>query len=131
MSVLNLECVTTDPGATTFYGYAYVDNEPGQSIKGKYTVLVKSNANPTSPIDLRWTVVSMIDNEKLGGYRTFTVPLSCTISAQGVFTMIARTTRANSVPHIIRYDPAGKIEPTWGFKGPGAWTTIGIDPSLK
>ncbi|KAK3830447.1 MAG: hypothetical protein JOS17DRAFT_746408 [Linnemannia elongata] len=133
MGVLDLLCVTTDPDATTFFGFAYAEDYNTTVVKPQYAVLVKSNTNPSSPGDLNWSVVSMFDGSKLNGYpgSVNAVDTSCTMNTLGVFTMIGQYNSTASfvgtkVPFGIRYDPAGTMEPRFGYDGRGAWSNITV-----
>ncbi|KAF9153504.1 hypothetical protein BG015_003284 [Linnemannia schmuckeri] len=86
MGYLKLECLTSDPTQTTFYGFAYTTRyryqysdgtsvTPRNSPQPLEAVLVKSNASPASPKfmgnEVTWTVVSRISS----GHFTTPVPL--------------------------------------------------------
>ncbi|KAF9295656.1 hypothetical protein BGZ88_001726 [Linnemannia elongata] len=116
MGVIDLVCVTTDPGATTYYGLAYADDYGQGSKKINYAVLIKSNTRPISPGDLTWSVVSMFESSKLAGdpYSVAAADCSCVINEQGVFTMFglsagALSTTASTLPFGIRYDPTSGV----------------------
>ncbi|KAF9537642.1 hypothetical protein EC957_007849 [Mortierella hygrophila] len=68
MGVFNLFCVTTDPDATSFFGFAYAEGYSSTLLQPQYAALVESNTDPTSPGDLNWSVVSKFDGSKLSGY---------------------------------------------------------------
>ncbi|KAK3830444.1 MAG: hypothetical protein JOS17DRAFT_746404 [Linnemannia elongata] len=138
MGVLDLLCVTTDPDATTFFGFAYAEDYNTTVVKPQYAVLVKSNTNPSSPGDLNWSVVSMFDGSKLNGYpgSVNAVDTSCTMNTLGVFTMIGQynwtaSFAGTKVPFGIRYDPAGTMEPRYGYNGRGAWSNITINDEFS
>ncbi|KAG0065135.1 hypothetical protein BGZ89_008578 [Linnemannia elongata] len=123
MGVIDLVCVTTDPGATTYYGLAYADDYGQGSKRINYAVLIKSNTKPISPGDLTWSVVSMFDSSKLAGdpYSVTAADCSCVINEQGVFTMFglsagAMSTTASTFPFGIRYDPTS-----------GAWMNVTVN----
>lgn len=123
MGVIDLVCVTTDPGATTYYGLAYADDYGQGSKKINYAVLIKSNTRPISPGDLTWSVVSMFESSKLAGdpYSVAAADCSCVINEQGVFTMFglsagAMSTTASTFPFGIRYDPTS-----------GAWMNVTVN----
>ncbi|KAK3830446.1 MAG: hypothetical protein JOS17DRAFT_775274 [Linnemannia elongata] len=114
MGVLDLLCVTTDPDATTFFGFAYAEDYNTTVSKPKYAVLIKSNTKPISPGDLTWSVVSMFDSSKLAGNpnSVAAADCSCVLSEQGVFTMFGLTpaslsSSTSKMPFGIRYDPTG------------------------
>ncbi|KAF9083147.1 hypothetical protein BGX23_011743 [Mortierella sp. AD031] len=129
MGIISLNCLTTDPDSTTFYGlsktntydargYSYPDNS-------FVTVLVKSNSSPVSPYNLTWSVVSRIGSRYLqGGMSTYNEFFTCAINSQGVFT-------AFRDGYGIRYDPAGTMDPSFGFKGPGAWMNVSVDSAYN
>jgi hypothetical protein len=136
MGVLDLLCVTTDPDATTFYAFAYA-SEYNCNISNSYcynNVLIKSNTNPTDPKAITWTLVSRIDSKNMMGsvryvYKT---DFSCIMNAQGVFTMFGwnRDLDDNGsvvTPFGLRYDPAGKMDAKYNFKGPGAWMNLTVE----
>lgn len=136
MGVLNLSCVTTDPDATTFYAFAYA-SEYVCKVSGSRcynNVLIKSNANPTDPKAMTWTLVSRIDSRSMIGsvgyvYKT---DFSCIMNAQGVFTMFGWNrdlydNGSDVAPFGLRYDPAGKMDAKYDFKGPGAWMNVTVD----
>ncbi|KAF9146015.1 hypothetical protein BGX30_005111 [Mortierella sp. GBA39] len=74
---------------------------------------------------LRWLQTERIP--WFGQWRGYT----CTMNAQGVFTMFGRYTSTTSlvgttVPFGIRYDPAGTMELRVGYNGLGAWANISV-----
>ncbi|KAG0203708.1 hypothetical protein BGX33_008955, partial [Mortierella sp. NVP41] len=136
MGVLDIRCLATDPDATTFYGFAYATTYNGYSNIANnpfHVILVKSNPNPVSPDNLTWSLVSELASWKLiWEYEPSAgVEYSCAVNAQGVFTVFSRYkgifSKKESVPHGIRYDPAGTMDPRFRFEGPGAWMNITID----
>ncbi|KAF9154159.1 hypothetical protein BG015_001735 [Linnemannia schmuckeri] len=135
MGFLDLSCMTTDPDGTTFYGLSYAnDYSSNNGAKPKYTVLVRSNTNPSFPTDLKWSIVSMFESSKLTGYADAVNggDYSCAINGQGVFTMFGRykvpsSSGDNKVPFGIRYDPSGAMDPSFGLKGPGSWMNITVN----
>lgn len=135
MGVLDLLCITTDPGSTAFYGFAYAQSDDCRTsyYSGCTTnnnVLVKSNTNPTDPKAMTWTLVSMINSRNMSGITNmYGRKASCTINAQGVFTMFGWSLRSvgSAKPFGLRYDPAGTMDAQYNFKGQGAWMNITID----
>ncbi|KAG0280577.1 hypothetical protein BGZ96_001517 [Linnemannia gamsii] len=131
MGVLNLICITTDPGSTAFYGFAYANTYTCKNFDGcSYNVLVKSNSNPSNPKAMTWTLVSMINSRNMTGFPSISGDVSCASNAQGVFTMFAWNSWSGtsvSKPFGLRYDPAGTMDAQYNFKGQGAWMNITID----
>lgn len=134
MAALDLRCLTTDPDGTTYYSFSYTGT--GSQPPRSEAILIKSNTNPASPANLTWSVVSMIDTVYLT-YKDqfyFGEDYTCAVNAQGVFTVFGRyngLTGPNAVPKIprgFRYDPAGSMDPSFKFEGPGAWSNITFDP---
>ncbi|KAK3836903.1 MAG: hypothetical protein J3R72DRAFT_450044 [Linnemannia gamsii] len=128
-SIITPDCITTDAGATTFYGIKYQSItpdpvKPSNTLLPASIVLFKSNTNPASPTDLSWSVVSRIDSTQLmgTGYWTSGTGISCAISPQGVFTAFIHDNEARGV----RYDPAGTMDPSYNVKG--SWTNVVVDP---
>ncbi|KAG0295068.1 hypothetical protein BGZ97_004911 [Linnemannia gamsii] len=132
MDVADLSCVTTDPESTAFNGYSYAEDYVSTPPK-TVVVLVRSNTNPTSPTDFSWSIISKIDSKNLAepGENTNDVSLTFTISAQGVFAMFAQLKGSGSISYAIRYNPAGNMDPRFGYKGAGDWMNIVIDPAYK
>ncbi|KAK3841651.1 MAG: hypothetical protein J3R72DRAFT_491232 [Linnemannia gamsii] len=121
MGILQLRCVTTDPAATTFYGFAYAKGynltAPDIPSSTNYTVLVKSNTNPASPSELTWSLVSMIESETLTYYDPdYSHSYACAVNAQGVFSVFISFVTPSRKPFGIRYDP-----------GLRAWTNLTVD----
>ncbi|KAF8927741.1 hypothetical protein BGZ47_001965 [Haplosporangium gracile] len=135
MGVLSaLKCATTDAAATTFYAFAYdrsYDSVYPVNSKVYEAILIKSNINPASPDSLTWSVVSRIDSRGLAGDFddvNDAADYSCTINAQGVFTLLGRESGSLSsgTPFGVRYDPIATMDPKFNFKGPGGWMNITI-----
>lgn len=131
MGILDLLCVTTDPVSSTFYGFAYAQDFSTSIAQPLYAVLVMSNSSPTSPTDLTWSVVSMIDGSQLNGYpaSVTSVDTSCSYNAQGVFTMLGQYNATSSpgsrkIPYGFRYYPSGSMDPKFRFNGVGSWSNI-------
>ncbi|KAF9089164.1 hypothetical protein BGX29_012181 [Mortierella sp. GBA35] len=133
MGILDLVCLTTDPDATTYYGFAYANPESdglGTYAGNEYlnSILVKSNSNPASSKNVTWSVASMTSSRSLD--KTFNqyygdiFKYSCTVNAQGVFTMFGRYQGSIAYGDKdyqitgLRYDPAGTMDPSFNFKGP-------------
>ncbi|KAF9092843.1 hypothetical protein BGX23_003876 [Mortierella sp. AD031] len=132
MGVLDLDCLTTDSDATTYYGFTFTssyDDAPNPYTSN--AVLVKSNSNPVSPYNLTWSVVSRIESRYLMG--SIEGSISCAVDAQGVFTAFRRykgmSSYTTSLPFGLRYDPTGTMDAKFNVKGPGAWMNITVDPS--
>lgn len=121
MGILDLCCITADLAATTVYGFAYAKGydpaTPDIPNTNNYTVLVKSNTNPTSPSALTWSLVSMTKSETLTYYDpAYSDGVSCTVNAQGVFSAFTTFVTPSVKPFGIRYDP-----------GLGAWMNLTVD----
>lgn len=136
--VLRLLCVTTDPEATTFFGFAYAADYSATTSKPQLAVLVRSNTNPSSEGDLTWSVVSKVDGSKLNGYPGAVTGFdySCAINAELVFTVFGRHATTSpytnhKVPFGIRYTPTGAMEPRFGYNGLGVWTNISVSEGLN
>lgn len=131
MGKLDIGCLTSTPDSSTFYGldvtssYDYaVEYKSGSSF-----VIFKSNANPTSPENLTWSLVSRLYIEDLGiGSLS---DYSCAVDANGVFTFFFEDYSSPNIPSGIRYDPNGKADSgaVTGSKGPGTWRSISVDRS--
>ncbi|KAF9125333.1 hypothetical protein BG015_004915 [Linnemannia schmuckeri] len=122
MGILDLRCITTDPAATTFYGFAYAKGydpkTPDIPSTANYTVLVKSNTNPSSPSALTWSLVSMTKSETLTYYDpAYSKGFTCAVNAQGVFSAFTSFVTPSVKSFGIRYDP-----------GLGAWMSLAVDP---
>ncbi|KAG0287792.1 hypothetical protein BGZ96_008315 [Linnemannia gamsii] len=121
MGVLDLRCIATDTAATAFYGFAYAKGydpaTPDTPNTNNYTVLVKSNTNPSSPSALTWSLVSMTQTETLTYYDpAYSEGFACAVSAQGVFSAFTAFVAPSVKPFGIRYNP-----------GSGAWTSLAVD----
>ncbi|KAG0270302.1 hypothetical protein BGZ95_001739 [Linnemannia exigua] len=130
MGFIDIICLTTNPEATTFYGLAYATTQAfDQHSTGiPHNVLVKSNTNPSLPNYLTWSVVAKIPSSKVLGYGySSSIQYSCAINAQEIFTMIGRITDRDQAPFGVRYDPAGTMDPSFDYHGPGAWVNITAD----
>ncbi|KAF9153496.1 hypothetical protein BG015_003276 [Linnemannia schmuckeri] len=134
MGVLDIICLTADPASTTFYGFAYADiydcNYYGGCLNN---VLVKSQANPVSGKNITWSLVSRIDSRNMTGIAksVYSASFSCSVSAQGVFTMFGWTLNSGrngpETAYGIRYDPTGTMDTKYNFQGSGAWINMTID----
>ena len=90
MGVITLNCITTDPDSTTYYGFAYATSYAPRSNYPD-AVLVKSNPNPASPANLTWSVVSRINAQlMLGVYDTLYAPESECIVVESDTTLLER-----------------------------------------
>jgi hypothetical protein len=132
MGQLTFSCLTSTPDASTFYGFSFtgaIDDTLSGYKSASSFVIVKSNANPTSPNSLSWTVWSRVYIEDLppmdigGDY-------SCAVSNEGVFTVFIRRSSPSyfvlSKPYGFRYDPNGDSGSgsVAGSNGLGSWTPV-------
>ncbi|KAG9069779.1 hypothetical protein KI688_009104 [Linnemannia hyalina] len=105
--VLNILCVTTDPNAATFFGFAYADDYSTITTNPQLAVRVRSNTNPSSEGDFTWSVVSKLDGSKLNGYPDAVngVDYSRAINAELVVTVFGR-----HAPHTSLYRHRGPLQ---------------------
>ncbi|KAG0018693.1 hypothetical protein BGZ81_010105 [Podila clonocystis] len=136
MNQIVFDCLVTDPEATTYYGlllYRDIWN-----IESKVFALLKSNANPSGPENLTWTVASKINFLSLAGQTSaingtfFPYQYSCAVSSKGVFVVLLSD---YPVPRMFQYDPNGKkMDDSFQHTGPGAWSNATIEvnyPAFK
>ncbi|KAF8936753.1 hypothetical protein BGZ47_009358 [Haplosporangium gracile] len=131
MGVLDIICLTTDPDSTTFYGFAYAGIYDCNHDCSN-NVLVKSQANPVSGKNITWSLVSRIDSRNMTGIAAYvdSADFSCSVNAQGVFTMFGWTRYSRNGPgrtYGLRYDPAGIMDAKYNFQGSGSWMDMAID----
>ncbi|KAG0296313.1 hypothetical protein BGZ96_009712 [Linnemannia gamsii] len=133
MAKLGIDCLTSTPDSSTFYG---LDVTPSYDYAVEYKsgtsfVIFKSNTNPTSPENLTWSLVSRAYIEDLGVGTN--VDYSCAVDANGVFTFFYHDYKNPTIPTGIRYDPDGKADSDAvpSSKGPGTWRVINIDRSYQ
>ncbi|KAG0271500.1 hypothetical protein BGZ95_000680 [Linnemannia exigua] len=134
MGKLAPDCLTSTPDGSTFYGLditSSYDETVSDYKEGTSFVIVKSNANPTSPESLTWSVWSRI-------YLSDLPPMSlsgttkCAVNNEGVFTFFNRLSSPSyfypSEPYGYRYDPNGKSDSKsiTSYNGRGTWTVVNI-----
>lgn len=115
MGVLHLECAISDTDGTSLYGLAYgSDYTADKNSANNYEriIIVQSNTNPTSVINMTWRVVSTFKRDSLVVLtRSLT---TCTVDDQGVFTAVSLTTETTASPRGVRFNPSGN----------GLWSNI-------
>ncbi|KAF9118576.1 hypothetical protein BGW39_001032 [Mortierella sp. 14UC] len=124
-------CLATTPDASTFYGFDYTpstDDTLSEYKEANSFVIIKSNANPTSPTNLSWTVWSRVYLDDLPPM-SLSGGTSCAVSNEGVFTIFFRQSSSSynlSKPYGFRYDPNGKpgSGSVAGNNGRGAWIPV-------
>ncbi|KAF9120693.1 hypothetical protein BGW39_011178 [Mortierella sp. 14UC] len=118
---LNLDCVASDPTSSFLYGIA---NARGDSSVDEYTILVKSNPNPSSIANVEWNIVSKVKIEETGYRYPLINTVVCAVSSRGEFSAFFYDHTYLSVagpvlrPVGVRYDPR-KVE-----AGTGGWSDI-------
>ncbi|KAG9320020.1 hypothetical protein KVV02_002072 [Mortierella alpina] len=135
-------CLTTDSGATTFYGMIFADDyaiSKYRTHQNRVVAVVKSNTNPSSPLSMTWSVVSKIGFESLTGQVTQAQPpemAKCAISSKGVFSLLVHFgyNSAGSPgpegPRVYQYDPNGKtMDASFNYRGAGSWSNVTVDPT--
>ncbi|KAG0307329.1 hypothetical protein BGZ97_000436, partial [Linnemannia gamsii] len=126
MGKLGIDCLTSTPDSSTFYGLdsTYSYDYTTEYKDGTSFIIFKSNTNPTSPENLTWSLVSRIYVEDLG----FASPndFTCAVDAHGAFTFFFRDWKQPNFPSGVLYDPNGIVDShaIAGSKGPGTWRTI-------
>jgi hypothetical protein len=111
---LILDCIASDPtSSTSLYGIA---NANGDS-SNEYTLLVKSNPDPSDVTALQWTVISMVKLSETAYRHPTPGTVACAVSSEGVFTAFFYDVNSRSmsginsvagpvlVPVGVRYDP--------------------------
>ncbi|KAG0296319.1 hypothetical protein BGZ96_009718 [Linnemannia gamsii] len=113
---LVLDCIASDPTSSTASLYGIATATPSDP-SNEYTVLVKSNPNPSDVKALQWTVVSMVKLSETA-YR-YPVPgtVACAVSSEEEFTAFFYDTTTRSMSGInsvagpavvsvgVRYNP--------------------------
>ncbi|KAF9911630.1 hypothetical protein EC991_002748 [Linnemannia zychae] len=115
-------CVTSD--GTTFYGhevYTFTSGRDERTI-----VIAKSNSNPASFNDVTWTIVATANEADLGYLSGMNImkTILCNVDKQGVFTIIASTTKKS--PSDAENFPQGGYQYTPNADGSsgGSWSKI-------
>ncbi|KAF9949712.1 hypothetical protein BGZ72_008561 [Mortierella alpina] len=138
MSGLTFNCLTTDPGATTFYGVIVADDHATGTVESGFSeavVVVKSNTNPASPLSVTWTVISKIAYRSLTDLSALPNPVAlCAINSKGVLSLLlqfdAHTSKpfiGPAGPRVYQYDPNGKTDGSFGYTGAGSWSNVTVD----
>ncbi|KAF9982518.1 hypothetical protein BGZ75_006106 [Mortierella antarctica] len=131
-------CLTTDSGATTFYGMIFADDYAISKYPTRQTsvvAVVKSNTNPSSPLSMTWSLVSKIGFESLTGQVTQPNEMAkCAINSKGVFSLLVHFGYRSAGspgpegPRIYQYDPNGKtMDASFNYKGAGSWSNVTVD----
>ncbi|KAK3841630.1 MAG: hypothetical protein J3R72DRAFT_150187 [Linnemannia gamsii] len=108
---LNLDCIASDPTSSVLYGIA---NARGKD--DEYTVLVKSNTNPSNPGNIDWSIVSKVKISKTGYRYPLINTVVCAVSSGGEFSAFyydpSYTTVAGPalVPIGVQFDPKKEAE---------------------
>ncbi|KAF9147604.1 hypothetical protein BG015_010722 [Linnemannia schmuckeri] len=115
-------CMTSD--GTTFYAHATFSVGSGNT--GRSIVIAKSNSNPASFYDVTWSVYATVPEADMGylGGMNILKSMLCNVDKQGVFTIIATSTKTSiNSPETLRmggYQYTPHADPKTG----GTWTTI-------
>ncbi|KAG0296318.1 hypothetical protein BGZ96_009717 [Linnemannia gamsii] len=113
---LVLDCIASDPTSSTASLYGIATATPNDPSNG-YTVLVKSNPNPSDVKALQWTIVSMIRLSETSYRHPVPGTVACAVSSEEEFTAFFYDTNTRSmsginsvagpmvVPVGVRYNP--------------------------
>ncbi|KAG0044258.1 hypothetical protein BGZ89_006127 [Linnemannia elongata] len=132
MGILDFDCMTTDPGSSTFYGFS---NTKGYN-KTDYNyniVLAKSNTNPTSLRTTAWSFSSSYSSKNLSIKDGIPITAGCAVNSKGIVTFIAvhyifaKTDPYSKYITAVRYDPAGVADPSLS-QGTGSWSVMSLNP---
>ncbi|KAK3830466.1 MAG: hypothetical protein JOS17DRAFT_791172 [Linnemannia elongata] len=136
-AVLNGVLRIQDPEQTIIYGLVYgysSDKQQSRGYQRDVIILIKSQANPSSISDIKWSVVSTFPSSTwLTPMITHSNPqLACAVSSDEVFTALsfgAPVNRGASAIRTfsgIRYNPVGQMGPEYGVTGGGVWVAVDI-----
>ncbi|KAG0272410.1 hypothetical protein BGZ95_011850, partial [Linnemannia exigua] len=122
---LNLDCIASDPTSSILYGIA---NAQGNTPSDEYTVLVKSNTNPSNIAtgNLEWSIVSKVRISKTAYRYPLINTVVCAVSSGGEFSAFyynpTYLTGAGPVlaPVGVRFDPKKETEEGGG----SGWSDI-------
>lgn len=130
MGQLIVDCFDTQETTNTIYAYGGAYDNSKEILNNGIIVLLKSNAAPSSPEALSWTVVSTVRRDNVL-YITNLRDSHCIVEPNGAFTVWAFSTTLKqgdstlkTRPGGFRYDPS--LTPTANTTGPGGWVNIDI-----
>ncbi|CAO3568825.1 unnamed protein product [Mortierella alpina] len=138
MGATALNCVTTDPEATTFYGLIFGDDYAISKYPNRHTgvvALVKSSTSPADPLSMTWSTVSKIGYKSLTGLENAPPEHAfCAINSKSVFTFLIHFGHqsAGSLlpagPRIYQFNPNGEtMDVSFNYKGTGSWSNVTIE----
>ncbi|KAK3841653.1 MAG: hypothetical protein J3R72DRAFT_444660 [Linnemannia gamsii] len=127
---LNLDCIASDPASSVFYGIA--NARSAENYTNEYTILVKSNTNPSNPGNLNWSIVSKVEISKTRYRYPLINTVVCAVSSGGEFSAFYYNPNSMTVtgpvlePVGVRFDPKKEAEAAAG----SGWSDI-IGSSTK
>ena len=132
MGIIDFDCMTTDPGSSTFYGLTNTKGY-GETDYNYNIVLAKSNTNPTSLHTTSWSFASSYSSKNLSIKDGIPTTAGCAVDSKGIVTFIAvhyifaKTDPYSKYITAVRYDPAGVANPNLS-QGTGSWSIMSLNP---
>ncbi|KAG0010080.1 hypothetical protein BGZ81_002995 [Podila clonocystis] len=133
MGLITPLCFTTD--GTSLYALATVPDSGVDNMHPSRTILT----NPTSLLDISWTLISSIRSDRIYSFRvTGAGQVDCAVDANGAFTAfgiqglfpgIENATKWN--PLGLRYDPTLPANIYEDSRGPGGWTNLSLSSNYN